>query len=166
MEELIKPASSQLLNIDEVIKRNVTRIARDLQEIPGIIGIDFIDIFPISEEHRLALDMEAGEKAVLLCETDRGNVYALKSPIVTLYGELKYFKVRFFDESRLNWEAAADFKIKDRRLLLDKVGQDDRFSYIERPDWTAVEFKTADTLVYFLEPLASEVYDHKKEKNS
>ena len=28
----------------------------------------------------------------------------------------------------------------------------------ERPEWDAVEFKTDDTLIYFLNPLASEVY--------
>lgn len=77
----------------------------------------------------------------------------------------KRFQGYFFDKSRLSWEAAADFKVVDRQTLLNRIGRDDRFSYIERPNWTAVEFKTADTLIYFLEPLASEVYDKPMKKS-
>lgn len=155
--------SRRFATVEEVVRRNLQRIAQDLKEIPGLLCIDFIDIFPISAEHRRILDDEMRMKATVLQMTERGNIYLLNTPIITPYGELKYLKVRFFDESRLNWEAAADFGVTDRQILLDRVGRDGRFSYIERPDWTAVEFKTADTLVYFLEPLASEVYDKPKE---
>ena len=48
--------------------------------------------------------------------------------------------------------------VKDRNVLMNKVGKDIRYSYIERPEWDAVEFKTDDTLIYFLNPLPSEVY--------
>ena len=41
---------------------------------------------------------------------------------------------------------------------MNKVGKDKRYSYIKRPEWDAIEFKTDDTLIYFLNPLASEVY--------
>lgn len=51
-----------------------------------------------------------------------------------------------------------DFEVKDRSVLLQKVNYDERFKYIKRTEWDAVEFKTKDTLVYFLKPLASEVY--------
>ena len=71
-------------------------------------------------------------------------------------------KIRYFDETRLNWEAAADFVVKDRNILINKVGEDKRYSYIERLEWDAVEFKTENTLIYFLNPLASEVYGNKK----
>lgn len=49
--------------------------------------------------------------------------------------------------------------MNDRNILLDKVEKDNRFSYIKRPEWDAVEFKTNDTLIYFLNPIASEIYD-------
>ena len=96
--------------------------------------------------------------AKLLKETERGNVYLLNQPIKTKYGELKYIKIRFFDQTRLNWEAAADFVVKDRSVLMNRVGKDTRYSYIKREEWDAIEFKTSDTLIYFLNPLASEVY--------
>jgi len=109
------------------------------------------------------LDDEISKISLLLQKTERGNVYLLNNPIETKYGMLKYIKIRIFDESRLNWEAAADFIVKDRDLLMKKVGKDTRFSYIKRTEWDAIEFKTDDTLIYFLNPLASEVYGKNKE---
>lgn len=41
---------------------------------------------------------------------------------------------------------------------MKKVGKDTRFSYIKREKWDAVEFKTDNTLIYFLRPLALELY--------
>lgn len=147
--------------LHEIIDKNLKRIELDLKEIKGLKNIDFIDIFPTSKEHKVQLDEEIKKISILLKETERGNVYLLDEPIKTRYGDLRYIKIRFFDESRLNWEAAADFVVEDRSKLLDKIKTDNRYKYIERPDWNAVEFKTENTLVYFLKPLASEVYKRK-----
>ena len=148
--------------IKEIIDKNLKRVENDLQEIEDIQKIDFIDIFPTSEKHRQELDIETQNIATIVEKTERGNVYLLNKPIITKYGELSLFKVRFYDETRINWEAAADFVVKDRKILEDKVGKDSRFKYIKRPDWDAIEFKTEDTLIYFLNPLASEVFLKKK----
>lgn len=147
--------------LQEIINKNLNRIENDLFEIEGLKKIDFIDIFPKSEEHRIQLDNEVIKISKLLEETERGNIYILNQPIKTNYGELKYLKIRYFDETRLNWEAAADFVVKDRNILMNKVGKDKRYSYIKRPDWDAIEFKTENTLIYFLNPLASEVYGNR-----
>lgn len=144
--------------IEEIVNKNLVKIEADLKEIDDIQKIDFIDLFPISEEHKEMLDNEAKSISKIIKETERGNVYLLNNPIKTKYGNLSLFKVRFFDETRLNWEAAADFVVGDRKVLENKVGKDSRFKYISRPDWDAVEFKTKDTLIYFLNPLASDVY--------
>ena len=144
--------------IKEIIDNNLKRIENDLQEIKDIQGIDFIDLFPTSEEHRRLLDDEALILGKIVKETERGNVYLLNTPVKTQYGNLSLFKIRFFYDTRTNWEAAADFVVKDRKILEDKVGKDSRFKYIVRPEWDAIEFKTKDTLIYFLNPLASEVY--------
>lgn len=145
----------------EIIEKNLERIKKDLYEIEGLQHIDFIDIFPTSEEHRVELDDEVIKISKLLKKTERGNIYLLNEPIKTNYGELKYLKIRYFDETRLNWEAAADFVVKDRNILMNKVGKDKRYSYIKRPEWDAIEFKTENTLIYFLNPLASEVYGNR-----
>lgn len=150
--------------LEEIVNNNLKRIEKDLQEIDDIIGIDFIDFFPTSEEHKNQLDEEAKMLGKVVKETERGNVYLLNTPIKTKYGELSLFKVRFYDETRLKWEAAADFVVKDRTILEKKVGVDSRFKYIKRSDWDAVEFKTEDTLIYFLNPLASEVYLNRNKK--
>lgn len=144
--------------LQEIIEKNLNRIEKDLLEIEGLRSIDFIDIFPKSEEHKIQLDDEVSKISKLLKKTERGNIYLLNEPIHTNYGELKYLKIRYFDETRLNWEAAADFVVEDRDALMDKVGKDKRYSYIKRPEWDAIEFKTENTLIYFLNPLASEVY--------
>ncbi len=149
--------------IKGIVNKNLNRIEKDLLEIKDLRNIDFLDIFPKSEEHRILLDEEVSKIAMLLEKTERGNVYALNNPIETKYGKLTYIKIRIFDETRLNWEAAADFVVKDRNVLMEKVGQDERFSYIRREKWDAIEFKTDDTLVYFLNPLASEVYGKNKD---
>lgn len=148
--------------IKEIIDKNLKRIENDLQEIDDIKDIDFIDLFPVNQEHRELLDKEALKVGKVVKETERGNVYLLNTPLKTKYGNLRLFKVRFYDNTRTNWEAAADFVVKDRKVLEDKVGKDPRFKYIVRPDWDAIEFKTKDTLIHFLNPLASEVYLDKK----
>lgn len=147
--------------LQEIINKNLNRIEKDILEIKDLKNIDFLDIFPKSEEHKNHLDEEMSKIAILIEKTARGNVYALKDPIQTKYGKLTYIKIRIFDETRLNWEAAADFVVKDRNILMEKVGKDKRFSYIKREKWDAIEFKTDDTLIYFLNPLASEVYGNK-----
>ena len=148
--------------IEEIVNKNLERVEKDLKEIDDILKIDFIDLFPISEEHKSLLDNEAKSISKIIKETERGNVYLLNNPIKTNYGNLNLFKVRFFDETRLNWEAAADFVVGDRKVLENKVGRDSRFKYIVREDWDAIEFKTEDTLIYFLNPLASDVYLNNK----
>lgn len=144
--------------LKEIIEKNLHRIEKDLLQIEGLQSIDFIDIFPTSEEHKKQLDNEVSKISKLLKETERGNVYLLNEPIKTKYGELRHMKIRYYDEKRLNWEAAADFVVNDRNILMNKVGKDERYSYIKRTEWDAIEFKTNDTLIYFLNPLASKVY--------
>lgn len=146
----------------DIIEKNLNRIKQDLQEIEGLKNIDFIDIFPTSEKHKLQLEEEIEGIANLEIKTERGNIYTLIKPLDTKYGKLKWIKIRYFDESRLNWEAAADFVVDNRNILLNKVDKDKRFTYIKKDDWDAVEFKTDNTLIYFLNPLASEVYSKKK----
>lgn len=145
----------------DIIEKNLSRVENDLNEIEGLRNIDFIDIFPVSEEHKLQLENEMKDIANLEVKTERGNVYTLIKPLDTKYGKLKWIKIRYFDESRLNWEAATDFMVDDRNILLNKIDKDKRFTYIKRDEWDAVEFKTDNTLIYFLNPLASEVYSKK-----
>lgn len=149
------------LTLEEIIKRNEIRIQEDIKEIYGLKTIDFIDIFPISEEHREALEEELKEKSILIDKTEKGKFYLLNHPIKTRWGELKFLKIRFFDETKLNWEAAPDFVVEDWKILKSNVLEDKRFTFIHREKWDAIELKTENSLVYFLNPLVTKIYDIK-----
>lgn len=61
--------------IFDIIEKNLNIIEKDLNEIEGLKGIDFIDIFPISEKHKLQLENEMKDIANLELKTERGNIY-------------------------------------------------------------------------------------------
>ena len=71
---------------------------------------------------------------------------------------LIFFNFSESDPALCAWQIA----IASASAVSSGFGTDSRFKYIKRPDWDAVEFKTKDTLIYFLNPLASEVYLNKK----
>ncbi len=144
--------------LEDIIKKNEDRIAEDVKEIEGIEKIDFIDIFPKSEEHRKSLEEEVIQISRLIDSTEKGDFYLLNEPIQTKWGNLKFLKIRFFDENKLQYEAAPDFVVNDWNKLKQKVETDERFSYMNREKWEAIEFKTQNCLAYFLNPLVSEVY--------
>ncbi len=144
--------------IQEIVKLNEKRITEDIKEITGIRNIDFIDIFPASTEHRIKLDEEARKIAKLVDSTEKGNFYLLDKPIKTKWGDLRFLKIRFFDENKLNYEAAPDFEVKNWEALKELTKNDNRYSFIEREKWQAIEFKTDNCLVYFLNPLVTQVY--------
>lgn len=147
--------------LKQIIDKNLKRISMDIEEIEGVEYIDFIDIFPESEEHRKMLDEEVNKISILIDSTEKGNFYLLNEPIETKWGKLKFLKIRFFDESRLGYEAAPDFAVKDWQALKNKAEKDKRFSFISRPNWDAIELKTKDSLIYFLNPLVTTVYQIK-----
>lgn len=150
--------------LEEIIQRNEKRILEDVKEIKGIKNIDFIDIFPTSEEHRIKLDEEVSRKSILIDSTEKGNFYLLDTPIKTKWGDLQFLKVRFFDESKLHYEAAMDFEVENWDELSKFAQKDNRFKFIDREKWKAIEFKTENSLIYFLNPLVTKVYNIKIEE--
>lgn len=147
--------------IEKIIRVNEKRIEEDIKNIEGIKSIDFIDIFPISEEHKTMLDNEAKNIAKIVDRTEKGTFYLLNKPIETKWGPLKFFKIRFFDETRLNWEASSDFAVENWNKLMNKVGKEDNYGFYCRKEWKALEYKTNDSLIYFLNPLITTIYNIK-----
>lgn len=145
--------------LEEIVKQNEKRISEDIKCINGITKIDFIDIFPTSEEHKKQLDKEVSQISKLIDSTEKGNFYLLNTPINTKWGELKFLKIRFFDESRLNYEAAPDFEVENWYELKKLSQINEKFNFIERASWNAIEYKTDNCLAYFLNPLVSKVYN-------
>lgn len=148
--------------IEEIIRKNEKRIENDISKFRGIKSVDFIDIFPTSEEHKRQLDLEANNIAKIIDKTEKGTFYLLNNAIATRWGKLKFFKVRYFDETKLNWEAAPDFEIEDWNNLKQQVEKDKELTFISREKWDAIEYKSNDALIYFLNPLVTAVYDIKE----
>ena len=123
--------------------------------------IDFIDVFPVSEEHKTILDSEALKIATIIEKSNRGNFYLLNEPIKTKFGEVKIFKVRIFDKTRMNWVAAPDFATTDYNKFFELYKNDERFNYIEKPTYKGLEFKTHSSLIYFLDELTTDYYNIK-----
>ena len=147
--------------LEEIIRINEKRIENDIKNIDGIKFIDFVDIFPTSEEHKKQLDEELKSIAKVIDTTEKGTFYLLNTPIVTKWGKLQFLKIRFFDKTRLNWECAPDFAIEDWEALKQKIGIDEHLSFYTRKEWEAIEYKSDDSLIYFLNPLVSKIYNIK-----
>jgi len=97
------------------------RILKTLKRQSGLIKsinfieqtIDFFDIFPKNEEDKKILEKEASNYAITLKKSPRGNFYKFITPIQTPFGDLYFFKIRWFDNSKVLFDGAADFVITD-----------------------------------------------------
>lgn len=148
--------------IEEIIRKNEKRIEKDISKFKDIKNIDFIDIFPISEKHKKQLDLEVANIAKIIDKTEKGTFYLLNQPILTKWGKLSFLKIRYFDATKLNWEAAPDFEIEDWNSLKQQVEKDETLTFISREKWDAIEYKSKDSLIYFLNPLVTSVYRIRK----
>ncbi len=149
------------LNIEQIIYKCINDITSDLSSLEGIKSIDFLDIFPRSEAHKIFLDAEANKIANIIEKTERGNFYVFHKPVNTKFGELKVIKIRKFDNTRLNWIAAPDFSMEDYNKFLNRYINDNRFIYIEKPTYKGLEFKTKNSLIYFLDIPTTTYYNIK-----
>ena len=144
--------------IKEIINQCQKDIEEDIKSLMYIKGIDFLDIFPKTQEHKILLDEEALTIAKVVDRTERGNFYVFNKPITTKFGLLKIIKIRKFDTSRLNWVAAPDFATTDYEKFFEAYKDDERFTYIEKPDYKGFELKTDKSLIYFLDELTTDYY--------
>jgi len=151
----------QYLTINEIINKCIEDITQDINSLQHINRIDFVDIFPRSVKHKSILDKEALKIAKLIEQTERGNFYVFNTPIFTKFGYLKIIKIRKFDETRLPWIAAPDFSMTDYNIFLKQYKNDKRFTYIERPTYKGLEFKTKNSLIYFLDIPTTTYYNIK-----
>jgi len=145
-------------NIKEIINQCEIDIEEDIKSLKFIKCIDFIDIFPVSEEHKALLDKEALEMATIIDKTERGNFYVFNYPIETRFGQIKICKIRKFDKTRLKWVSAPDFATTDYDKFLELYKNDERFKYIEKTTYKGLEFKTDKSLIYFLDELTTYYY--------
>ena len=145
-------------NLTQIIQQCMDDIKNDIGSRSMIENIDFLDIFPKSEAHKNMLDKEAIKIAKIIDKTERGNFYVFNKPMQTVYGLLKIIKIIKYDETRIPWVAAPDFKTINYKKFLRKYKDDKRFTYIERPTYKGLELKTKKSLIYFLDELTTDYY--------
>ena len=79
--------------------------------------MDYVEIFPRSEEDRVLLNDEAIKIGNIIEKNERGTTYRLNKPISTELGNIELLKIRKFDETRLSWLGAGDFIVNDLNLI-------------------------------------------------
>lgn len=117
-------------------------------------NIDFFDIFPKSEIDKKHLENEAIELADLILKSERGNFYKFKNPITTIFGQLEYFKIRWFDKTKLKYGGSPDFVIVDMEKFSSLYGNDKRFTFTEQkqpPKYKCYKFQTGKTWACFMD---------------
>lgn len=112
--------------------------------------LDYVDIFPKSEEERLNLLEEINKLGKQISSTKTGPIYLLDEPIQTKYGNLKLVRVRIYDNQKTQ-RGAPDFKVKDYAKFKEKYLGKDFFNLIERKEYEMLELdiKNSNVLIYF-----------------
>lgn len=119
--------------------------------------LDFVDIFPISEQERLDLIKNIDNLGKVVSKLKKGPIYLLDKPIQTKYGPLKLIKIRIYDKEKTQ-RGAPDFKVKDYKEFKEKYLEKEYFNLIERPEYEMLELdiKDSNVLIYFLDEPISE----------
>ncbi len=135
---------------------NVLNTQKDeLREIQFIDKhIDFFDIFPKSEIDKKELECEASNIADLILKSGRGNFYKFKEPIETEFGLLVYFKIRWFDKTKIQYGGAPDFVITNMKKFNSLYHKDTRFIFTEQkqpPTYKCYKFQTEKTWACFMD---------------
>lgn len=148
--------------IQKRIEKIVELCKEDISQFPEIESMDFVDIFPISEEEKNDLDKEALKIGKVIEETTRGNFYRFFTPIKTELGNVELIKIRKFDESKLSWLGAGDFVVKDFEIFKEKYQNAPNCKYVEHPTFNAIEIMTKNTLGYVMDIPTNIYYKDKK----
>ena len=108
---------NELYSIETIIHKIVDLCKKDILSFPEIICMDYVDIFPRSEEDRVLLNDEAIKLGNIIEKNERGTTYHLIKPILTELGNIELLKIRKFDKTRLPWLGAGDFIVNDLNLI-------------------------------------------------
>ena len=144
--------------IEVIIYKIVDLCKNDIKSFPEIKCMDYVDIFPRSEEDRVLLNDEAIKIGNIIEKNERGTTYRLNKLIPTELGNIELFKIRKFDETRLPWLGAGDFVVNDFDKFKKKYQNAKNCKYVEAPTYNAIEIKTNNTLAYVMDIPTSEYY--------
>ena len=148
-------------HIETIIHKIADLCKNDIKSFPEIKCMDYVDIFPRSEEDRVLLNDEAIKIGNIIEKNERGTTYRLNKPISTELGNIELLKIRKFDETRLPWLGAGDFIVNDFDKFKNKYQNAKNCKYVEAPTYNAIEIKTDNTLAYVMDIPTSEYYKTK-----
>ena len=148
-------------NIVKIINKIADLCKNDIKSFPEIECMDYVDIFPKSEENRKSLNEEAIKLGKIIEKNERGTTYRLNKVIATKLGNIRLLKIRKFDETRLTWLGAGDFVVNDFNEFKNKYQNAKNCKYVEAPTYKAIEIKTDNTLAYVMDIPTSEYYKSK-----
>lgn len=143
-----------LKRINEILKLAQLVIKEHIQEE---LVLDYVDIFPESEEERITLQEELKKLGSEICKSKTGPTYLLAKPIFTIFGNLKLVRVRIYDKHKKQ-KGAPDFKVKNYKKFKEKYLKKQCFYLIERPKYEMIELniKNSNVLIYFPNETLSE----------
>jgi len=147
--------------LDEIIENVLERITTDVMALDYVGDISFVNFFPKDEEHRMQLEDEARERAVCVDVSVRGNFYRFTEPVVTKFGELSIFKIRYVDDVKTMYGAGPDFVVTDWDRFVEKYKDDKRFSYFKNdshPPCQGYIFQNERSHFCFVNPPVTEWY--------
>ena len=148
-------------NIETIVNKIVDLCKQDIKSFKEIKCMDYVDIFPRSEEDIIVLNEQAIKLGKIIEKTEKGTTYRLSKPISTELGKIELLKIRKFDETRLPWLGAGDFIVNDFIGFKNKYQNAKNCKYQEAPTYNAIEIKTKNTLAYVMDVPTSEYYKNK-----
>jgi nitrogen fixation protein NifU and related proteins len=132
--------------LDSSIAETIKEMVLQSQEIIEDYGVrefepvlDYIDIFPMSEQHRDALLQEIEGMSTKVLESESGATYRLSKAIRTLEGDLEFVRIRIFDYSPLPFRGYADFAVGDFDKAKSKLIKLPNVNLVERANYELVE---------------------------
>lgn len=119
--------------------------------------LDYVDIFPKSENEKVELSKEINKLGKQISATKTGPIYLLDKPIQTNYGILRLARVRIYDSQKTQ-RGAPDFKVKDYAKFKEKYSGKEYFHLIDRKEYEMLELdiKNSNVLIYFPNETLSE----------
>ena len=143
-----------MLNIENVIKKELEKYKLDIEKISDVKNIDCVTIFSNSEEDYNNLNSELSNN-IIIDKMSSGNLYYIKDGIDTIYGKLNFIKVRKYDVNYLNYRISVDFIVNDYEHFKSNIDN----PVIKKYDtFELIQFKNKNSIINVISLPAKEDY--------
>lgn len=141
--------------IKNIILNELEKYKADIKKIVDIQYIDCITIFSNSEEDYKNLNEQLLKNNTLIDSMNSGNLYYLNDEIYTIYGKLRFIKIRKYDENYLNYRISADFIVKDYITFKNSIKK----PVVKKYDtFELIQFKNKNSIINIINLSANDEY--------